>query len=77
MLGRLEMDVDECIEAYNELTAAVFEKQQHSMPAKWSGQIQPRFDSKKLKAAIEEVITRRGILSTDPFDDGVKRGCRV
>ncbi len=77
MLGRLGMDVDECISAYAELITTIFDKKAHSSPANLKGQIQPRFDSEKLKVAIEAVITKCGASPTDHFNDGVERGCRV
>jgi hypothetical protein len=39
MLGRLEMDVDECITAYTGLMKNVFETQNSWRPADWSGKI--------------------------------------
>ncbi|KAK5354371.1 hypothetical protein LTS03_011888, partial [Exophiala xenobiotica] len=54
MLGRLEMDVDECISAYNRLIKTVFEEKAHKTPLSWLGRVQSRFDSGKLKTAIEE-----------------------
>ncbi|OQV11228.1 hypothetical protein CLAIMM_15091, partial [Cladophialophora immunda] len=77
MLGRLEMDVDECITAYNRLIKAVFEEKAHWTPFSWSGQVQSRFDSNKLKAVIDDVITRQGYSPTEPFNDGTPRGCKV
>ena len=77
MLGRLEMDVDECIIAYNQLIKAVFEEKAHRTPFSWSGRVQSRFNSAKLKVAIEEVITSQGRSPTDPFNDGKPRGCKV
>lgn len=77
MLGRLEMDVDECISAYNKLIKAVFQGRSHWAPVSWSGRVQPRFDTAKLKAAIEEVITNHGLSPTDQFNDGKNHGCRV
>ena len=44
MLGRLEMDVDECIAAYNELAAAVFGEKISRVPVNIKGKIRPRFD---------------------------------
>lgn len=44
MLGRLEMDVDECIEAYNELSAGVFAEPRRRIPVDFSGRLAPRFD---------------------------------
>lgn len=37
MLGRLEMDVDECISAYSDLAAAVFGEKLSSIPVKIKG----------------------------------------
>lgn len=78
MLGRLEMDVDECITAYIQLVKKIFRK-----PSKWSlaaslfGHIQPRFDASKLEDAINEVITSCGANPTDLFNNQAERGCRV
>lgn len=77
MLGRLEMDVDECITAYNRLIKAVFEEKALWTPFGWTGQVRSRFDSAKLKAAIDEVITRKGYSPTEPFNDGKPHGCKV
>ena len=49
MLGRLEMNIDDCIAAYVQLIEIVFEK-----PSRWSlsslfGKIEPQFDAKKLR----------------------------
>ena len=77
MLGRLEMDVDECIAAYTNLMKAVFEEEASWFPISWTGRVKARFDSKKLKSAIEEVITSRGACATDAFNDGRQRGCRT
>ena len=77
MLGRLEMDVDECITAYNELMKTVFEQKLHRFPSSATGKIQAQFDSMKLRDAIDEVIIRKGFSPEDPFNDGQPRGCRV
>jgi hypothetical protein len=77
MLGRLEMDVDECIAAYTGLMKTVFETKSGWLPAGWTGKIKSRFDAAKLESAIEEVITSHGAKETDLFNDGVERGCRV
>ena len=39
MLGRLEMDVDECISAYNRLIKTVFEEKAHKIPFSWLGRV--------------------------------------
>lgn len=78
MLGRVEMEVDECIAAYVKLMRNVFEN-----PSKWSlakslfGKIEPRFDASKLEGAINEVICSHGASPTDLFNDQAERGCRV
>ena len=77
MLGRLEMDVDESIAAYNELTAAVYADKLTSDPVNLEGEVESRFDSNKLKRAIQNVISRSGASETDLFHDGLERGCRT
>lgn len=77
MLGRLEMDVDECISAYGALMKGVFEEKLRLVPISWRGNTKARFDSGKLKSAIEKVITSCGLYQADPFNDGTARGCRV
>lgn len=76
MLGRLEMDVDECITAYTELMKAVFAKSRWS-PLDWRGRMKPRFSSEKLKQAVENVIKSKGASPSDAFNDGIDRGCRT
>jgi hypothetical protein len=77
MLGRLEMDVDACIAAYSELMKAVFQKESSWLPVGWSGKVKARFDSAKLRSAVDEVITSSGASPTDAFNDGKARGCRT
>lgn len=78
MLGRLEMDVDECIAAYTNLMKRIFEKQPKRNPIKGLfGSIEPRFDANTLEDAIKEVITNSGPDPTDCFYDQTKCGCRV
>ncbi|KAI1622064.1 hypothetical protein EDD37DRAFT_684068 [Exophiala viscosa] len=56
MLGRLEMTIDECIEAYTSLADKVFQKKAPRM--KITGKIRGQFDSKKLEDAIREVVEK-------------------
>ena len=77
MLGRLEMDVDECISAYSELMKAVFKAKSSQFPISLKGRTKARFDSNRLKNAIEQVIARHDASKTDLFNDGGPRGCRV
>lgn len=77
MLGRLEMNVDDCIHDYIELMQDVFGSKAHRLPISLGGKVRARFDSKKLQSAIEKVAVRRGAKGADLFNDGVERGCRV
>jgi predicted acylesterase/phospholipase RssA len=77
MLGRLEMDVEECISTYSKLMETVFGERSSWLPVGWAGRTKAQFDSKRLKNAIEEVISRQGASRTDLFNDGNPRGCRV
>jgi hypothetical protein len=77
MLGRLEMDVDECISAYSKLMKTVFGEKSSWLPISWTGGTKARFDSAKLKGAIEEVVANHGASATELFNDRASRGCRV
>ncbi|KAL8650448.1 MAG: hypothetical protein Q9226_005138 [Calogaya cf. arnoldii] len=78
MLGRLEMDIDECISCYTELMRKVFATRKSLIPMTWwGGKTEGRFDSSNLRTAVEEVITKRGLSKQEPLDDGKDRGCRV
>jgi hypothetical protein len=76
MLGRLEMDVDQCILAYGDLAEEVFGEKNSRFPLTFGGQIKARFDSQKLKTAIQRVIEQSGLTEADVLNDGVERGCR-
>jgi hypothetical protein len=77
MLGRLEMDVDECIKEYSDLAAAVFGDKLSSIPVNIKGDVKARFDSAKLQAAIYNVVKQSGVCEDDLFNDGTKRGCKT
>jgi hypothetical protein len=77
MLGRLEMDVDTCIAKYNELMKTVFKKKSSLLPFSRSGKVKARFDSARLRGAIDDVIANSSASLTDAFNDGEKRGCHT
>lgn len=77
MLGRLEMDVDECITAYKELAEAVFSQKKSRFPLTWKGGVKAQFDSVTLEKAIRETIARKRFSETDLFNDDKERGCRT
>ena len=77
MLGRLEMDVAECIAAYCKLSESVFKVKKHWSSITLRGDIQSRFDSQKLRAAVEAVLNDKNLPPTTLFNDKVERGCKV
>ncbi|OQD86643.1 hypothetical protein PENANT_c007G05014 [Penicillium antarcticum] len=77
MLGRLEMDVDQCIDAYSDLAAAVFSEKLHSVPINFKGNITARFNSATLESAILKVVEDSGADKQDLFDDAAARGCKT
>ena len=77
MLGRLEMDVNECITAYSELAEAVFGEKLSSVPFNIKGKVKSRFDSAKLEKAVQKVVIGSGAAETDLLNDGTERGCRT
>lgn len=77
MLGRLEMDVDQCITTYNKLMKAVFEKRARRYPINFKGKLKALFVSSKLKIAVEDVISDAVGSKTELFNDGKSGRCRV
>jgi hypothetical protein len=77
MLGRLEMDVDECINAYSDLAAAVFGEKLRPRLFNFKGDITARFDSAKLGSVIRRVVEDSGASKQPLFNDGTERGCRT
>ena len=78
MLGRLEMDIEECIEVYNDLFEVVFGKKKKRSPLNFfSGSIQARFDSAVLEDHVKQVLKRKGFKEDALLNDGKERRCRV
>ncbi|RSM15449.1 hypothetical protein CDV31_005042 [Fusarium ambrosium] len=79
MLGRLEMDVDECIAAYNHLIEHIFSEKARAHRFRFSlrGQTQSRFDSKRLEEAIKQTITSKGFSPSDFLENGTDQGCKT
>jgi len=59
MLGRLQITVDEYIDAYMSLSDTIFQKRRYRITIK--GHVQGRFDSDELKKAIKEIVIRKGL----------------
>lgn len=77
MLGRLEMDVDQCIAAYGYLAEEGFVEKRSHIPDIIMREANPRFDLVKLQIAILEVLEQSGVSETDFLSHGTKRGCRT
>lgn len=79
MLGRLEMTVDQCIEAYIRLMDVVFDpKYKKTLPFKVrNGKVQPRYKTEELEQAIKQVITNAGGTSDDRFRGAKNSVCKT
>jgi hypothetical protein len=76
MLGRLEMDVDECITAYSELAETIFEQKPSSFPSNVKDKVNAWFDSAKLEKAVRKIV-QSSASEADLFNDGMERECRT
>lgn len=80
MLGRLKMDVSECIEVYTSLFERIFKTQKHKYPVNlWGnfGSLQNRFDSDILRDSIKEIVKRQGLSEAEYLNAEGDRACRV
>lgn len=76
MLGRLEMGIDDCIEAYSTMMDKVFKKKARLLSL--NGDLQARFDTAELERCIKDVVKTYGIGKDENmlFQDR-KLGCKV
>lgn len=75
MLGRLKMDVDECINAYNKLSSQAFTRKAF-LPIDKHGNLKERFDSKQLELALKSAVMDRGY-DQDTLLKDPDTSCRV
>jgi patatin-like phospholipase/acyl hydrolase len=75
MLGRLQMTVDDCINAYTSLSDKVFEKSGHRVTI--NGQIRGRFDAAKLERTLKQVLVDRGFDEDALLKDSPDALCKV
>jgi hypothetical protein len=68
MLGRLRMTVDQCIEAYEDMTPDVFTKVHHRVKLK-NGESQGRFDHGAMEEHIKTLLTERLFKSDELLKD--------
>ncbi|KAA6407667.1 MAG: hypothetical protein FRX48_08505 [Lasallia pustulata] len=80
MLGRLEMDVDECIETYKCLLETIF-KSKSLIPVTIKGKTKARFNSNILRQSIEDIIRKHIDTGRDPatelLNNGQVKDCKV
>ena len=79
MLGRLKMDVDECIASYNDLIRVVFGEKSRTHQSKFNlrGQTQARFDSNMLESAVEKTIRDQGLSPSDTMLEDNEPLCKM
>ena len=75
MLGRLKMNINECIEAYLSLSDRILQKKRHSVGI--HGKIQSRFDSEELGKIVKEVIKSKGLDEGSLLKDVPETSCKV
>jgi patatin-like phospholipase/acyl hydrolase len=62
MLGRLEMSVDQCIEAYTTLSEEIFAKESKArFRFSLRGDLKSQFDAKRLEKAIMKILQDVGM----------------
>ena len=64
MLGRLEMSVDECLEAYLGMVDKIFIKKRKRINLR-NFRIQARFDHRVFEEVIKQTIVKKGYDSED------------
>ncbi|KAE9366396.1 phospholipase [Stipitochalara longipes BDJ] len=74
MLGRLEMDVDDCIKEYTSMFEVIFA--QKGLTVTLWGKLKGRFDSTVLEQCVRKILKERGLSEHEPLNDGTER-CKV
>ncbi len=77
MLGRLAMDIDDCIKQYTSMFASIFENKARRIPINWKGEIKAKFSSDSLRTAITKVVVECGLAPDAKFNDGQRRDCHT
>jgi calcium-independent phospholipase A2-gamma len=79
MLGRLEMTVDQCIDAYIGMMDAIFDpKDRRKLPFKIrNGKVHHRYETKRLEQAIKQVMSNAGWTSDDRFRGSKNSSCKT
>ncbi len=75
MLGRLQMDIQPCIDAYSELSRRIFSEK--GFPVDHWGHVKGKYKAPELEEAVKKIIKGSGSPEDTLLDDGKGRGCRV
>lgn len=75
MLGRLQVNLQSCIDAYRNLSRRIFSKKR--LPVDWRGHVNEKYKTSELKSAIEEIMKDLDPPVDNLLDDGKDRRCRV
>ena len=76
MLNRLEMNIDECIDAYVALFDQEFQKKRHRVTI--NERVQRRFDTEKLKRSIREIVKQKDKENENAlFKESKSQQCKV
>jgi hypothetical protein len=75
MLGRLNMSIDESIEAYLSLSDKVFRKKRRRLGIRLN--IQGRFDSDALEQAVKDILKKQGLAEDTLLKDAPEAACKV
>ena len=75
MLGRLQMTIDDSIEAYVRLADRGFKKP--GLPVNLYCQVQSRFNTKALEREIKAIVRRQTGTENSLFEDKENESCKV
>lgn len=75
MLGRLQMSIDEAIQAYEDLSPKIFEKQRHRVSV-W-GKVQGRFSHEELEDAVKRMMSKLKMDGKSLLKDERSSACRT
>jgi len=79
MLGRLEMDIDTCINSYLELASSIFQKKSTSIVGRLREvySARGRFDSRALEEAVKKIVISRGLSADATLSFGEEPKCKT
>jgi calcium-independent phospholipase A2-gamma len=76
MLGRLEMNIDDCIDAFTGMMDEIFHRK-HKLPFMLSGNVRGRYSSETLEKCIKQAITDAGFPPDTKLRDQKTSSCKV